>query len=119
MSGIFIASKTRHAARWRALRSAGAPIVATWIDEAEPGQTASEAELWVRCVREAAGAEALILYREAGEELRGALVEVGAALACGVRVYVVGDVEASWKYHPQVTLCPSVEIALGLILAEE
>ncbi len=35
MSGIYIASKTEHAHRWRFLRDkVGEPIISTWIDEA-------------------------------------------------------------------------------------
>lgn len=88
--GIYIASKTTHAERWRALRTDGLPIVSTWIDEAGLGESASLADLWRRNVLEAANAAALIVYHEPGETPKGALVEIGAAIACGVPVLWVG-----------------------------
>lgn len=115
MSGIYTASKTRHAHLWRAERGKGLPIISTWIDEAEPGQTADMGELWERCVLEASTADALVLYREGDETLKGALVEVGAALAAGKRVFVVADCspsEYSWLDHPLVVWCESLEQAM-------
>jgi hypothetical protein len=46
--GIYIASKTVHAARWRDLRAQGLPIISTWIDEAEIGATGDWPDLWHR-----------------------------------------------------------------------
>jgi hypothetical protein len=89
---IYIASKTKHAPRWRALRAKGAPIVASWIDM-PPGRPAEEpdyGDLWTRCAAEAAGAATLIAYVEEEEQLSGALVEVGIALASGVPVLWCG-----------------------------
>lgn len=34
---IYVASKTRHAAKWKALINKGYNIISTWIDEAGPG----------------------------------------------------------------------------------
>lgn len=115
LKGIYTASKVCHASKWVALRERGWLISATWIDEAGEGQTACLTDLWRRCVDEASSSDAVLLYVEPGEQLKGALVEVGAALACGVPVYVVGDVQASWKKHPLVTVCDSVEHALSLM----
>ena len=90
MSGIYVASKTKHAPTWRQLRDFGFPICSTWIDEAAQGQTKSWPDLWSRCVREAACSDALVLYHETGEVLKGALVEVGVALGEGIPVFWVG-----------------------------
>lgn len=89
MSGIYIASKTRHADKWRTVATKY-PINSTWIYEAEPGQTKDFDDLWRRCIHEASTADALIIYREGEEVLKGAWVELGAALACGVPVFAVG-----------------------------
>lgn len=119
MSGIYIASRTRHAAKWREARDNGIPIISTWIDEAGEGESCSMSSLWWRCVKEAASCSALVLYREDGEMLKGALVEAGAALGDGKPVFAVGfdlpdDLkEFSFLYHPYVTLCASVEIAFS------
>src|SRR5688572_586727 len=66
---IYIASKTIHAPKWLALRAAGWPIIATWIDEAGPGDSPDLADLSKRCIREAAHATRTILYGEPGEVL--------------------------------------------------
>lgn len=113
--GIYTASKTQHAEKWLALRKSGWPIVSTWIDEADDAASPSLTDLWIRCVREASSAAVLLLYVLDGEQLKGALVEVGAALASGVPVVVVGPVEASWKHHPLVRLCGSLDDALDVV----
>lgn len=89
-SGIYIASKVYHAEKWRLLRAAGLPIASTWIDEAGAGESADLDDLWQRCIREASTAQVLIVYREPGDTLKGAWIEVGAALASGVPVYAAG-----------------------------
>lgn len=88
--GIYVASKIRHAVTWKMLRSAGLPIISTWIDEAGQGGSDDMTDLWRRCISEASTAEALIVYRLPDEVLKGAWAEVGAALACGVPVHAVG-----------------------------
>lgn len=102
-SGIYIASKTKHADRWRQLRSEGYPIVSTWIDEAGVGQSASLADLWLRCIAEASHAEVLIIYREPDDALKGGWIELGAALHAGVPIYAVGIKEFTIANHPGVT----------------
>lgn len=89
-NGIYIASKTRHAHLWRDLRAAGAPIISTWIDEAGEGESADLHDLWDRCISESKGCKTLIVYREPEDVLKGAWVEIGAALASGKPVYAVG-----------------------------
>jgi hypothetical protein len=113
--GVYIASKTRHAHKWVALHDSGAPIISTWIDEAGEGQTASFADLWTRCVYEAANSRMLILYSENQESLKGALIEMGAALACGIPVVIVGDAPQlkTAKHHPLVSHAATVEEALS------
>jgi len=91
---IYISSKVKHAARWQALRDAGAAIISTWIDEAGPGASSDYHNLAHRCIEEARTADALILYCEPGEILKGALIEVGAALAWGRPVLCVGTCES-------------------------
>ncbi|KVP96645.1 hypothetical protein WJ97_12235 [Burkholderia ubonensis] len=125
--GIYVASRAsipERAARWKHLRDVeGWHIVSTWIDEAGDGETDDFSDLWLRIVDEIRGAERLILYVEADDfPLKGALIEVGIALAAGVKVFVVAPgvaIEArsrrpigSWMDHPLVTLAPSMEAAL-------
>lgn len=112
--GIYTASKTRHADKWKALRAEGLPVIATWIDEAGLGESASLVDLWLRCVREATSAEFVLLYHEPGDELKGAFVEVGCALASGVPIRVVGGIDSwSWLHHPLVRRYPTIEDAIA------
>ena len=43
-----------------------------------------------------------MLFAQPDEQQRGALVELGAALAAGKQVYMVTPHECSLRYHPQV-----------------
>lgn len=113
---FYVASKTTHAWRWRALRNRGHRINSTWIDEADEGQSADYADLAARCIAEAAAADALILYCEGGEMLKGALIEVGAALAAGKEVRCVGDcpsISRVFRKHPLWRECDTLPEALA------
>lgn len=112
--GIYIASKTAHASRWRVLRdTVGEPIISTWIDEAGEGESGDLADLWRRCIAEASNAEILILYREPGEVLKGGWVELGAALACGVRVFAIGVEEFTVAKHAGIEHFPDMKSAIA------
>lgn len=115
MNGIYIASKTKHADKWRAMRADGWPIISTWIDEAGPGETEDFTDLWRRCVDEAKSAGALLVYREPDEVLKGAFVEVGAALAAGVPVVAVGCDEFSFSHHSLVERCKTLGEARSFV----
>lgn len=95
---IYVASKTYHAPWWRALRAAGVPIIATWIDEPDPCD--NYPALWQRCIQEAAHAAVTLVYAAPGEVLKGGLIECGAALSAGKRIVQVGT-------------CASLEIGDG------
>lgn len=124
-AGIYVASRASVPSRpamWRDLRAAGWPIVSTWIDEAGPGETADLGELWQRIQAEVQSAQGLVLHVEPDDfPLKGALVEVGMALALGKRVgvYAPGvDLEprsmrplGSWARHPQVCICATLAAA--------
>jgi hypothetical protein len=86
---LYIASKTKYAQDWITLRNSGWPIISTWIDEAGPGETNDFRDLWVRCISEARQATGLLVCGETVDLLKGALVEVGAALGNGVPVVMV------------------------------
>lgn len=111
---FYIASKVKHAPRWLDLRAHGVPINSTWIDEAGEGESSDYADLWMRCIQEASDADALIVYVEPGEHLKGALVEVGVALASGKEVRVVGELPSkSLVHHPLVRQFKTLDDALG------
>lgn len=110
-SGIYAASKAAHFDMWRAFRSAGQPIISTWIDEDADKATKDFSDLWARCIAEAAGASAVILYRESGEVLKGALLEIGAAMARGRPVFAVGDFDGTYHNHPLFHPCATLDDA--------
>lgn len=95
---IYVASKAKHAPMWLAVRQyllpKGHEIVSTWIDEVGKSQTVSYGELARRCIDETRACDILILFCEPGDLLKGTLIEVGAALALGKKVAVVGDCES-------------------------
>lgn len=99
---IYAASKTKHASMWRKLRLKY-PINSTWIDEAGEGQTANRSELATRCVKEISECDFLLFYTERDEVQKGALIEVGIALALNKEVRFVGffsQVSTVFAVHP-------------------
>ncbi len=112
--GIYIASKTKHADRWRFLRDkVGEPIISTWIDEAGAGESGDLADLWRRCILEASTAEVLILYREPDDVLKGGWVELGAALASGVTVFAVGIEQFTIAHDKRIRHFPDMKTAIA------
>jgi hypothetical protein len=100
---IYMASKAKYGPLWQVLRANGANIISTWIDEWGVGQTIDWSDLWSRAIREASTADRVIVYRGAPSEiLKGALVEVGAALAANVPVLAVGCSDLRFTHHPLV-----------------
>lgn len=100
---------------WRNLRLRGLNITSSWIDEDGEGQTQSFEDLWLRIESEIRASVALALYVEPKDfPLKGALVEIGMALALGKPVLVFSPgVElnqrdykplGSWAKHPGVML---------------
>lgn len=114
-SGIYMASKAvAHGPRWQALREEGWPIISTWIDESQPDATLDWPDLWERCLAEVTSAEVCIVYMEPGEVLKGAWVEVGAALAAGVHVIGVGVGDFSISKSDKIIMCDTLDEALEL-----
>jgi hypothetical protein len=113
---IYIASKTIHAPKWRGLHAQGCPIISTWIYEDGPGECKDLCNLWRRCIREVQAADVLIAYREPNEVLKGALVEIGAQLASGGAVILVGFEEPnfSFKNHDLVASCKTMQDAFTM-----
>lgn len=123
---IYGASRASIPARgdmWRTLRTCGFEIISSWIDEDGEGETSDFVDLWTRIRNEVTTADRLILYIEPGDfPLKGALVEVGMALAANVPVFVVApkvtlDLRSmrpigSWMAHPLVTQVPTMRKAL-------
>jgi len=113
--GVYLASKTKHAEHWRAWRSRGLPVISTWIDEAGPGESADLSDLWQRCISEASNCELLICYREPDDVLKGAFIELGAALASGREVWALGLEEYTVANHPGIRHFDTIHDLLGCL----
>jgi nucleoside 2-deoxyribosyltransferase len=117
---IYCASKIWHAEKWLDLRNNyGYDIISSWIevpcgtkDNPEGALKFSpeqQSVLWQDCVLEINRADLLIAYAEEGDDQRGALVEIGGALANSCPVYLIGNCDsyrksnssdAAFTHHP-------------------
>jgi hypothetical protein len=114
---IYIASKTKHAERWRKIAETH-PVSSTWIYEAGEGETADFHDLWQRCLSEAANSKAVVAYREQDETFKGGWVEIGAALAHGVPVHAVGLEEFTIATYRGITHHQTIKDAVTAALKE-
>jgi hypothetical protein len=116
---IYTASKPRHAAMWRDLRDQqGYNVIATWIDYENDEAVQDWEKLWVDCFNEARAAAVTLVYLEAGDQLRGAYVEMGVAMASGALVFIANPHKERITdaiHHPQVTEFDSLAAALDAI----
>lgn len=115
---IYTASKTKHAQKWIDLRASGVNVISTWIDEAGEGASPDLHDLCYRCINEAIECDAMIVYSEDGDYLKGAFIEMGVALAHNKFVVLVGNVlpEGSvFTEHEWVFQLPDIDAALAFI----
>jgi hypothetical protein len=103
---VYPASKSypRYMEMWRALRAAGIPLVADWIDselnETDAKPTADQwARLWLRNIEQASAADIVLFYADEGQTQCGSLIEIGCALSHGRQVYLVSDYEWTIQHH--------------------
>lgn len=130
-SGIYVASRVKQAEVWKAYRARGWKINASWIDEAGEGETADFGELWERIRGEIERSHALVFYAGGVEDFpfKGALVEVGMALAMGKPVIVALEnvmldgrtmrPVGSWLLDRKVIRCDTLEEAMEVARGAE
>jgi hypothetical protein len=122
---VYPASKSKHAPWWRALRAAGMPIVAPWIDSPLNAADAPEPSAdqwrmhWSGCITAATEADICLFVCNEGEQACGGLIEAGAALASGKQVFVVSPYAWSFSHHPRARAFGSLEAAVGSIMARK
>jgi hypothetical protein len=112
---VYVASKVVYAPMWRRLRNKGANIISSWIYEAGEGESGDLADLASRCIYEAKNCEVLVFFAEHGDRHKGALVEVGAALAGGALIRFVGDqtgLPKTFIHSPRWEMWHDLELAL-------
>lgn len=109
---IYPASKTMYAPLWRELRAGGIPIDASWLDRPNEAAWPSSSVLWDTLIREVSASSALVFYGAPGDEHKGAIAEVGAALASGVPVFTCGAPDWSLFSHPLCEAHPTLKSAV-------
>jgi nucleoside 2-deoxyribosyltransferase len=122
MVKIYMASKMHHAEEWRDLYSRkNIHVVSRWpflepFVEPSPGNAV---KFWEDDLADIARCDALVLYGQSTEKLRGALVEAGIALALGKLVMVIGEHDdyGTWRYHPRVMNYETLEGALSYLIS--
>jgi hypothetical protein len=122
---VYIASKAKHAPKWQALIAAGYNgIQCEWFNYAGTTETDDSqidyGQLWDHCITDVQEADALVLYCEPGEVLKGAILELGVALARDKRVILVGSDEdlrrnGSWLHVRGIERAATVIDALNMI----
>lgn len=126
MIRVYPSSKVKHAPMWRELQKTVPHVFfnARWIKRAEIEKkeemdVRDYRDLWSECLEDIRNSDALLLYAEDGDQLKGALVEVGMALAFGVKVILVTAVEDWYVYgtwmHYNVTKCETIEQAMDYL----
>jgi hypothetical protein len=118
---VYTASKAHHYLWWRALRAAGVPIAASWIDwplnapDTELPTAEQWRRHWQRCCLEAAAADVCLFVDMPGENQCGSLIELGCALASGRQVFLVSDNWWSVQNHPRCRVFSTLEAAIEAI----
>jgi hypothetical protein len=122
MPTVYVASKSRHWPFWSALRSAGIPLIASWID-AEFNRTGEEPSAdawrshWLACCEQAASADVTLMFAQEDERQMGALIEAGACLGAGKWLFLVTPHPWSFKHHPRVRCFDTLEAAVQAIMS--
>ena len=114
MPTIYAAGKTWHDVTFRQLRDLlGYNIISRWIDYEKSSDIVlnHKDRLWTHCLEDATTADITIVYcGDANEEQRGALVEIGHALAAGKFVYLLNSCktfeanegsDVAFTHHPR------------------
>jgi hypothetical protein len=73
----------------------------------------------MRCLREASTADITLLYVEPGDENFGSILETGAALAAGKKVFLISPHE--WPFlrnHPNVKTFATLEAAVSALMGK-
>jgi hypothetical protein len=121
---IYIASKIRHADKWKRLRNAGIPINSNWIDlgDLEQQKNVEWGEIWKQYLTDVRNCYTLIFYTEPYVNYNGVLTEVSAALAIGLNVIQVGfDRSDDYKIfkHPDIKHVTDLKHAFSVACSHE
>lgn len=109
---VYVASQTHHAEQWLEIGQewrlqTGHQIISSWpqmVYDGVPESTYNSKVFWQKNVSEIQDANVVLVFADTGDVLRGALVEVGVALATEIPIVCVGDHTSygTWRHHPLV-----------------
>lgn len=101
---IYAAGKIWHAPKFRELRDTyGFTLTSRWIDiqgdSSSPaiykGKEISRREIWEMCLRDVLAADIIVIWcGDTDEEMHGAIMEAGHAMATGKRVFCVNTCDS-------------------------
>jgi hypothetical protein len=118
-SGVYVVSKINYAECWRGHRLNGLPIISSWIDDGGP-EDIDFSEAWPRYLAEVSSAAVVLVYVSGDavspDRLKGGLLEIGAGLASGATVIVVGEIPElkTAKHHDRIIEVETLPEALRL-----
>ena len=124
---LYFASDIRHAKKWIEFRSILSPtvrVVSTWIDFLKNGEPKISPELikksWDHNIQDIILCDALLLYVEHGDRMRGSLFEAGIAFGQGKMVHYVGDTNLLGTmrccFEPSLEIAEAIEKMLMEVL---
>jgi hypothetical protein len=128
MIKVYIASKLHYAEKLQKMRAVwselGIDLHARWHDHAvleHPGHDLSPEDFhifWLVDEEDVKASDAVIVYGEAQDKLRGALVEAGISIGAGILTILVGNCPdfGTWQHHPVVARADSFDHAKEMIL---
>lgn len=120
MFRVYTASKLKHAPMWKHIHDTHPDIYfhARWLKHTltlkTPDTPENAEEFWFQDEEDVKHSDAVFVYAESEDHLRGALVEAGMGIAYGVPVFVIGKhVDyGTWQYHSGVYRVGTVEEAI-------
>jgi hypothetical protein len=125
MLRVYPSSKVKHAPMWMKLQTKVPHLFlnARWLKWAERKNSLNTNDfqaLWKDCQEDIGTSDVLILYTEEGDVLKGCLVEVGMALANGIRVIIVASESnrlsyGTWVHNDSVKWVTSMIDAMDIL----
>lgn len=120
MLRVYTASKLHHAEMWESICANSSDFIfhARWLKHVTTLKTEDSPEnarnFWLQDIEDVKTADAVLVFGTLDEDLRGALVEAGCAIAMGIPVIVAGTSKSfgTWQYHPGVVRTQSLDRAL-------
>lgn len=127
---FYTAGKTWHAPKFKRLRDDFAmPVLSRWIDLGQDSDIVKnrKGDLWEMCREDVSASDFVLLYSENfEEEQRGALVEIGMAIALNKPIYAVGHCKSivaneksdvAFTHHSLWTWVPEMNLVRGAFIA--